>query len=568
MDVRLHACAFLAAALVFTFASTVKAAVGDEFAVSASTALHDHFVTTWKTDNPGSSNNTSITVPIFGGPYDVDWDNDGTFDQTGLTDPVTHNFGVAGTYTIRIGGVFDFFSFFPPADPKKLLSIDQWGTNIWSSMYRAFDGASNLQVFATDTPDLSNVTSMHAMFRGAGLADPDTSGWDTSAVTNMSYMFSHAHSANPDTSTWDTSAVTNMRAMFWDAIVANPDTSAWNTASVTDMGVMFSGADSANPDTSGWDTSSVTSMSNMFLDAGSANPDTSAWDTSSVTDMNSMFSYATSANPDTSAWDTSSVISMASMFKRANNANPDTSNWNTGSVTDMRWMFWNANLANPDTSGWDTSSLEEMSYMFVGATSFDQAIGHWNVSSLEDAVGMFRNASLSASNYEDLLIGWNGQVLQPGVVFDGGNSTFCSPEAVAARANIITTYGWTITDGGGDETCASAPDSPSIPPDLIPESDTGVSDSDNFTTDNTPDFFVECSSAGNIITLYTDNPTAGMPFGGVECLYPGTQIAPALFPLKFGTHNISYTEQNDSGESGHSPTLEIMMDTITIGGFE
>ena len=35
---------------------------------SAQAAPSDHFVTTWKTDNPGQSNNSSIIVPIFGGP--------------------------------------------------------------------------------------------------------------------------------------------------------------------------------------------------------------------------------------------------------------------------------------------------------------------------------------------------------------------------------------------------------------------------------------------------------------------------------------------------------------------
>ena len=71
----------------------------------------DDFVTTWKTDNPGTSNDTSITVPMVGGPYDVDWDNDGTFDQFNLTDSVTHDYGVVGTYTIRIAGTYNSIRF-------------------------------------------------------------------------------------------------------------------------------------------------------------------------------------------------------------------------------------------------------------------------------------------------------------------------------------------------------------------------------------------------------------------------------------------------------------------------
>ncbi|MBK8194340.1 MAG: BspA family leucine-rich repeat surface protein [Lewinellaceae bacterium] len=68
----------------------------------------DAFITTWKTDNPGASNSTSITIPTTGAGYnyEVDWNNDGIYEQSGLTGNVTHNFGVAGTYTIRIRGNF------------------------------------------------------------------------------------------------------------------------------------------------------------------------------------------------------------------------------------------------------------------------------------------------------------------------------------------------------------------------------------------------------------------------------------------------------------------------------
>ncbi|MBK8194343.1 MAG: hypothetical protein IPK76_14435 [Lewinellaceae bacterium] len=67
----------------------------------------DAFITTWKTDNPGASNSTSITIPTTGSGYnyEVDWDNDGVYDQSGITGNVTHDFGTAGTYTIRIRGV-------------------------------------------------------------------------------------------------------------------------------------------------------------------------------------------------------------------------------------------------------------------------------------------------------------------------------------------------------------------------------------------------------------------------------------------------------------------------------
>ena len=101
-------------------------------------ATSDHFVTTWKTNNPGTSNDTSITIPMIGGPYDVDWNNDGTFDEFGLANSSRHDYGVAGIYTIRIRGTYDAIQFNNGGDRKKILSLDQWGTNQWTTMANAF----------------------------------------------------------------------------------------------------------------------------------------------------------------------------------------------------------------------------------------------------------------------------------------------------------------------------------------------------------------------------------------------------------------------------------------------
>jgi hypothetical protein len=392
-------------------------------AKSSLAAPEDHFVTTWKTDNPGDSNDTSITIPMVGGPYDADWDNDGIFDETGLADSVTHDFGVAGTYTVRIGGSYDSVRFDDSGDKEKILFVDQWGTQSWSTMAHAFHGCKNLQFTATDTPDFSAVTDMSWMFAYADLADPDTSGWDTSAVTDMSYM-------------------------FWWAVAADPDTSGWNTSAVSDMTYVFASANSANPDVSSWDTSAVTSLSGMFAFNGTATPNTSNWDTSAVTDMSSVFAYAIVANPDTSGWNTSAALSMRAMFTTAFAANPDVSSWDTSSVTDMAWMFADTKVADPDTSAWDTSAVTNMSNMFRSASAADPDTSGWNVTSLTDATDMFLDSTLSQPKYDSLLVNWSAQDLQSGVTFSAGYSTYCSDEAVAARENMITSATWVISDGG------------------------------------------------------------------------------------------------------------------------
>jgi surface protein len=411
----------------------------------------DDFVTTWKTDNPGSSGPTEITIPMIGGPYEVDWNNDGIFDQTGLNGPVTHDFGAAGTYTVRVRGDYTSIQVWAFGDFEKILSIEQWGTGAWQTMERAFDLAVNLQVPATDTPDFSAVTSMASMFTDASLANPDTSGWDTSQVTDMALMFFRASSADPDTSGWDTSQVTNMRDMFGDASSADPDTSGWDTSQVTNMAGMFFGASLADPDTSGWDTSQVTDMAFMFFGASLANPDTSGWDTSQVTNKQFMFSGANSADPDTSGWDTGAVTDTRAMFQLAGLANPDTSGWDTSQVTDMSFMFNRASSADPDTSGWDTSQVMDMESMFNGASSSDPDTSGWNVESLETAENMFQGSGLTTANYDVLLENWSQQAVQPNVLLGAPDVTYCS-EAAAVGRSVLTEApnDWIITDQGQD----------------------------------------------------------------------------------------------------------------------
>ena len=147
-----------------------------------------NFITTWKTDNPGTSSATSITIPTISGGYnyDVDWDNDGVFDELGVTGSVTHDFLSAGNYTIQIRGNFPRIFFNNGGDKEKILSVDQWGDGKWTSMEKAFYGCKNLEVNAADVPDLSMATSMKYMFSGAASLNQSLNSWDVSTITDMS----------------------------------------------------------------------------------------------------------------------------------------------------------------------------------------------------------------------------------------------------------------------------------------------------------------------------------------------------------------------------------------------
>ena len=138
------------------------------------------FITTWRTISAGQS----ITIPVGGatGTYDVIWGDGTAF--TGLTGDQTHSYAVPGNHTVAISGGFERIHLNNHADASKLRSIDQWGDIGWTSMRSAFNGASVMTYGATDAPDLSRVTDVRSMFRGATAFNGNLSNWNVSSVTD------------------------------------------------------------------------------------------------------------------------------------------------------------------------------------------------------------------------------------------------------------------------------------------------------------------------------------------------------------------------------------------------
>ncbi|MGB3344275.1 MAG: BspA family leucine-rich repeat surface protein, partial [Aequorivita sp.] len=439
----------------------------------------DYFITTWKTDNIGTSNNTSITIPTFLGEtylYDVDWNNDGTFDDLGVTGTIIHDYGAVGTYTVAIRGNFPRIYFNNEGDKRKILSIDQWGTNAWSSMNAAFHGCLNLEGNPTDSPNLSlvtdmsymftnayvfngeigdwdvtNVTNMNNMFNGALVFNQDIGNWNVGNVTDMSLMFPFAYEFNQDIGNWNVANVTDMSHMFFNAWAFNRDIGNWDVGNVTNMEWMFKGASAFNQEIGGWDVANVTNMKWMFNESSAFNGNIGPWNVGNVTDMSFMFRSASAFNQDIGSWNVGSVTTMSEMFRNALVFNQDIGTWNVGNVTDMRNMFEHAFVFNQDIGTWNVGNVTNMEWMFTDASAFNQNIGNWNVGNVTNMIFMFRGVTLSTANYDALLNGWNTQVLKNNVDFHGGNSQYCNGEA--ARANIISTFGWTITDGGLDAAC-------------------------------------------------------------------------------------------------------------------
>lgn len=225
------------------------------------------FVTTWRV----AADDTTITIPTYGSGYNysVDWDNDGTPDQTSIKGDVTHDFGAAGDYTIRISGNFPRIDNYDNYNnSQKLIDINQWGDIHWSTMEYAFSDTSLGNISATDSPDLGDVTNMAEMFSNASSFNGDLSGWDVSNITDMRWMFYRATAFNGDISDWDVSNVTITFNMFAGGSSFNGDLSRWGVSSVTDMTGMFAGASSFDGDLSSWNVGSVVSMDSMLSYSG------------------------------------------------------------------------------------------------------------------------------------------------------------------------------------------------------------------------------------------------------------------------------------------------------------
>ena len=378
------------------------------------------FITTWKTDNPGTSSNNQVIIPTVSGlPYNyrVDW-GDGSINSN-VNSEILHTYASPGTYTISIYGEFPGIRFANAGDKDKLLEINQWGNIQWSTMSEAFHGCTNLDVIATDTPDLTSVTDagrmfasclalignsvwntwdvsnieiMFQMFYRASSFNQDIGNWDLSNVRVTQSMFDNASAFNQDIGGWDVSNVENMFAMFNFADSFNQDLNNWDVSNVQQMGFLFRNAPNFNGNVSAWDVSRATNMSFMFDGASSFNQDIGIWDVSNVENMNGMFQSASSFNQDIGNWNVANVTSMSGMFQNAYIFNQDIGNWDVSSVTDTRTMFFEARAFDQDISNWDVSNVLNMSGMFTGTVDFNQDIGSWDVSSVTDISGMFSGA--------------------------------------------------------------------------------------------------------------------------------------------------------------------------------
>lgn len=258
--------------------------------------------------------------------------HNGIFNNITSTREFILNFGaplnpVSGnaTYRVKVSngeGNFNQIRFYDSAitpiyngaDKNKILEVTQWGNIQWISFEEAFVLCANMNVTATDSPNLSLVTSTKEMFYIC-----------SSLIGNASF------------NNWNTSTLTSINSMFSAASLFNAPIGNWNVSNVTDFYATFDMASNFNQPLRNWNTSNATTMEHMFHGANSFNQNIDTWNTTGVTNMDMMFAVAQNFNQNLGSWNLSSLNSAVDMlnFSGLNCQNYDSTifGWNNNAQT-------------------------------------------------------------------------------------------------------------------------------------------------------------------------------------------------------------------------------------------
>ena len=158
------------------------------------------FITRWNLATAGSGANQLSFGVATAGTVSYTWQEvspgsasgSGTFDGTSLT--IT-GLPTGATIDLSISPTnFQRINIYNGLDRNRLTDVKQWGTTAWASMYTAFYYCSNLNITATDVPNLAGVTDMSYMFDECPILNgpSNINSWNTSAVTKMGGMFLNA----------------------------------------------------------------------------------------------------------------------------------------------------------------------------------------------------------------------------------------------------------------------------------------------------------------------------------------------------------------------------------------
>lgn len=213
----------------------------------------------------------------------VDWGDGTDSDYNGTAITASHTYTTIGVYTVTVSGAFGGI-YTNGTLQTQITDITQWGGSPFTSFN--FQQYRN-DITATDTPDISALTTLSSAFRDSfnGITSLNNiNTWDVSSITNTSAMF--RVSQLPSTAingieNWVGFAPQNISSMFRDSPnTLNHDLSGWSIANLTnavDFNLDGTAWSTANYDATliGW-AAQGTIQSNVTLTAGAASVRSSA----------------------------------------------------------------------------------------------------------------------------------------------------------------------------------------------------------------------------------------------------------------------------------------------------
>jgi hypothetical protein len=241
------------------------------------------FTTVWNTTISGVSVAGAILLPIVDNATDFNLDIyvGGVFlrkivNTAGKT-ITSAELGTPGLKTIALGGEMNSWRFGNGGDKAKIVDITQWG-QYDTILGDGFDGCSNLNITATDTPLLllarANTTTIlnGIFFRCTILNSPNLLLWNFNGVQYMGGGFFAVSGFNqPIGDSWDVSTVTNMNQMFDTSLAFNQSIGGFDILSrvgrttISMTRILFAGTmNTANYDATliGWDAQIASTIAN------------------------------------------------------------------------------------------------------------------------------------------------------------------------------------------------------------------------------------------------------------------------------------------------------------------
>ena len=258
-----------------------------------------------------------------------------------------------------------------------------------------------------------------------------------------------------DITNWGSIGLTDLTGGFrgCTGLTVITATDVGSFGSVTGMAQMFAGCTGLTTlDVSGWDTSLVNSLASMFSLATSIDALTGigGLDVSSVTTSASMFKNCFALTSiDLSGWNPSALSAMNSMFDNCTIIETVDVSFDVSGVTNTSYMFRAcAGLTGLDLSSWDASSIGNMRSMFENCTILNVDVSGFDITSITNATSLMSGTAFSQTNYDLLLVAWEGQVEPTGITFHAGTATYGAGAPATARGVLAGASTWTITDGG------------------------------------------------------------------------------------------------------------------------